>query len=235
MKKRRGSILLVIVFGFVMAMVMAGFMQVSQTLSTTSKDSAKVYADIQTYRAASEMICYQYLTEVEAATVTRDLDSDWLSVTNRAIYTQALGALLDEYDDPEYEETGWSWIKHDPMDVLRSVHVTDESMVNEVMAALDGGYQKFTLKITEPLVIDPVSEDSYETVRRAYMELKPFPVEVNLRVKGEILQDTYMVSKMFLLVTQENVYEVDGSIHLIATLQLVEPEEGCVITRATMV
>lgn len=234
MRKRRGSILLVIVFGLVMAMVMVGFTRLSQTLSTTSKDSAKVYADIQTYRAASEMICYEYLTEVEAAVVTRDLDSDWLSVTNRAIYTQALGAILDYYDDPEYMETGWSWIKHDPTEVLRSVHVTDQSMVDEVIAALDGGYQKFTLKITEPLVIDPLSDDSYETVRRAYLELKPFPVEVNLRVKGEILQDIYMVSKMYLLVTQENVYEMDGSIHMIATLSLVEGEEGCQITRATM-
>lgn len=234
LRRKRGGIMLVIVFGLVMAVVMLGFTRLSQALTTTSKDSAKVYADIQTYRAASEMICYQYLTDVEAAVVTKDLDADWLSITNQAIYSQALGAILEFYDDPDYAGTGWSWLKHDPLDVLETVHITDQSMVDEVMTALSGGYRKFTLRITEPLVIDPVSDDSFETVRKAYLELKPFPVEVDLRVKGEILRDVYMVSKMYLLVTQENVYEVDGTIHVIATLSLVEGEEGCVITRATI-
>lgn len=232
-KKRKGSILLVIVYGFVMAVVMLGFMKLGQALSTGSKDSAQVYCDIQTYRSASELICYQYLTALESAVIQKDLDSDWLSVTNRAIYTQAIEAILDYYNDPEYNDTGYSWVQHDAVDALNSLNITNKDFVGALQSKLNEGYQKFTLTVPEPLIVDPLSDASFEQVRKAYMELKPFQIEVSLRCKGETLVDTYIVSDMFLLVQSENTYEADGSIHMIVTLSFVEAEEGCKINRAT--
>lgn len=216
-----------------MAVVMLGFMKLSQALSTGSKDSAQVYCDVQSYRSVSELICYQYLTALESAVVQKDLDADWLSITNRAIYTQAIETILGVYDDPAYNDTGWSWVKHDAVDALESVNVTKAEFVLQLQELLQEGQQYFTLIVPEPLIVDPLSDDSYEQARKAYMELKPFKVQVTLRAKGETLIDTYVVSDMFLLVQSENVYEVDGSIHMIATLSFVEAEEGCKINRAT--
>lgn len=236
MKKRTGSILVVLVYGAIMSVVMLGFLRLSQALMTSSKDSATIYANVQTYRSAGELCCYQYLTDIEASVVTKDLNADWLSISNRAIYTQAIEAILGVTKDPEYADTGVQWFKHDLIDTLETVNITNPEFVTDIQDVLSGGIQSFSLTVPEPLIVDPLSEKSFEIARRAYLEIQPFVVEIDMRVKGEELHDSFIVSDMFLLVQEQYQYmdEAMLEIHSIATLSFVEGEEGCHIYRASL-
>ena len=227
MKRRKGSLLVVITYGSLMAVVVLGMMTLASSLYSTARDSAKTYSDVQTYRSACEMACYEYVTELEAVTVTKNLDADWISVTGNAIYTQAIDAILESIGSAEDPNV---WRVYDIRDALRMANISDPSILVGLFAKLDGVSQEFCLKVVEPPRLDWENEDSWKRSGDAHIAIEPVIIEINFRVKGEELFERFRVNGLFLEV-QSSDMDVGGSRNEIATLMLVEKEEGVSITR----
>lgn len=230
MRKRKGSFLLVITFGALMAWVTVSMLTVATNLYVVTKDSAKIYSDIQSYRAASELACYQYITDLQGVTVTRDLDADWISVTGQAIYTQALDAIKQALASDSDENT---WAISDVSLALSGLNLSDPAVLTNLLGKLTGARQEFSLVVPEPMKLDWDDADSWSDSDRAYVKLEPFIVEIYLSVRGESLFETFLVDGLFLDVQFSEMEAIDGSgSHDVATLMLTEREDGVSITRA---
>lgn len=229
-RKRRGSLLLVITFGTLMAFVVLGLMTLATSLYSTSKDSAKVYADIQSYRAATELACYQYITDLESVVINKDLDADWISVTGNAVYSQALeaikAALASEVDENV-------WYVSDITTALSGANLSNPVVLTDLLAKVVGVRQSFVLTVPEPFKLDWSDSDSWKNSRGANVALEPVIVEITLEVKGEQLFERFIVDGLYLNVVVSRE-EVGGSKHDVATMVLVERESGVSITRAQL-
>ena len=210
-KRKRGSLLLVLVYGTIMAVVMVNFVQLSQSLSTSSKDSAKVYQDIQDYRAAAELACYSYVTALESVTVTKDLESDWLTVDGAAIMTQALQAIQGEFADPEDSSL---WVQHDVTQAITAMSITNPAVLTNLLGKFVDVKHNLDLKIPEPL-------------RLSRDHIVDFDVEVTLEVKGEMVIEYFKVGNLYLSV--EETKNDEGN--KIVIMNITEGPEGVNIYR----
>lgn len=227
-RKRRGSLLLVITFGTLMAFVVLGLMTLATSLYSTSKDSAKVYADIQSYRAATELACYQYITDLESVIIVKDLDADWISVTGNAVYSQALEAIKAALGSETDENV---WYISDIVTVLSGANLSNPIVLTDLLTKVVGVRQSFGLTVPEPFKLDWTDSDSWKNSRGAHVALEPIVVEIFLEVKGEQLFERFTVDGVYLNVVISRE-EVGESRHDVATMTLVEQESGVSITRA---
>lgn len=229
-RRRRGSLLLVITFATSMAMVAVGMMILATNLYSSARYSADNYADIQSYRAAAEMACYQYITDLESVVVTKDLDADWISVSGNAVYTQALEAIKDSLAS---ETDSLAWFVADVREALSGVNLSDPLVLTELQGKLAGARQSFSLIVPEPFELDWADSNSWRDSDGANIALSPVLVEVTLAVRGETVYDRFTVDGLYLVVniTQQ---EIDGSSHDVATMYLAEMESGVEISRAPL-
>lgn len=229
LKRRRGSFLLVITFGTLMAWVIVSMLTVATSLYSGTRDNARIYSDIQSYRAGTELACYQYITDLQGITVTKDLDSDWISVTNQAIYTQALDAIkatLGADDDPN------RWFVSDLTTALSGANLSDPTVLTDLLGRVAGARQSFALSVPEPLTLNWEDPNSWRSSSGAYAAVVPFVVEVNLSVRAETVSERFIVSGLYLSIDITDQDMADGGRHEIATMRLAEREEGVSITRA---
>lgn len=228
MERRKGNLIVVITFAALMALVILGTMSVGSSLYSTSRDSAKTYSRIQTYRAITELATYQYVTELETAVVTKDLSADWISVSGNAIYTQAIDAIIASIGSTEDSDV---WEVRDAKTALTAMDISDPSILTTIYAEIDGVRQDFQLKVITPLKLDWNDEDSWRNRRGAHVALEPVRVEVTYNIRGEHLFETFYVDGLFLEVTASTM-NVGGEEHDTLTLVLVEKAEGVTINRA---
>lgn len=229
MKRRKGNLIVVVTFAALMTVVIIGTMSVGSSLYSTSRDSAKAYSRIQTYRAVTELACYQYVTSLETAVVTKDLDADWVSVSGNAIYTQAIDAIVASIGTSE-DPTIWE--VRDAKTALTAMDVSDPSILTDIYAELEGVRQEFQLQVIAPLKLDWSDPDSWRNRRGAYVALEPVRIEVSFDVRGEHLFEHFEVDGLYLEVSASELM-VGGERHDTLTLVLVEKAEGVSITRAT--
>lgn len=228
MRQRKGSLLVVITFGVLMAIVVVSMMTLANSLYTESKDTSKIYGDLQSYRAATEMACYQYVTDLQSLTVTKDLDGDWISVSDQAVYSQALDAIKSSLASAEDLD---SWNVTDITAALSGANISNPEVLTSLLAKLTGVRQEFSLKVPEPLTLNWDSEDLVYTKDHSKIPLDPITVEVVLSVKGETIAECFKVSGLYLDITTAKTDVGSGSKHSIVTMMLVEKESGVQITR----
>lgn len=229
MKRRKGSLVVVITFGALLAIVVVGMLSLASSLYTVSRDSAKTYSRLQSYRAATELACYQYVTDLESVVVTKDLNADWVSVSGQAVYTQALEAIVDSIGRTEDTSI---WKVSEIKTALSAANISDPSVLTSLFAEFEGARQSFQLKVIEPLKLDWSNELSWRRRTDAYAALEPVRIEVTLDVRGEHLFEQFDVNGLFLDVKASKQGAADGR-HTVVTLVLVEGEEGVRITRAS--
>lgn len=225
LRPRRGSIIVIVMYGTLMAMVMLMMMQLASTLYTSSKESAKVYPNIQTYRAATELACYQYITDLESVVVTKNLDTDWLSVSDNAVVTQALQAIQDAIADTN-DKTLWK--VDDVTQALQAANISDPSVLTTMLAKLTNVRQEFSLKVPEPIKVDWDDEKSWRNQGDMHGVIEPVTIEVSLQVRGESTFETFLVSGLYLDVQADE--PTPGT--FILTMAIAEEIEGVTINRA---
>lgn len=226
-KERRGSLLLVLTFCLVMAWVTMSMLTLATNLYQGTRSSAQIYADIQTYRAGIELACYQYITDIQGVIVTKDLDGDWLTVSDDAVYSQALEAIKELVAS---DDDANRWKVTDLVTALSGANISNPDILADLFAKVSGVKQYFSLVVPELWILDWSDTDSWGNSSGAHVALKPFVVEIQLDVRGESVSETFTVDGLYLDVTLSDE-TVDGSRHEIATMQLVEKEEGVSITR----
>ena len=212
-----------------MAWVVVSMLILATNLYLSTKDESQIYSDIQTYRAGMELACYQYITDLQGITVTKDLDSDWISVTNQAIYTQALDAIKGELgadDNPN------KWYVSDLATALSGANLSDPTLLTDLLGDIAGARQEFELIVPEPLMLDWENADSWKNNSGAEVAITPFIVEVHLSIKAENFTEMFKVDGLYLSISITDQDVAGGGRHEIATMRLIEKEEGVSITRA---
>lgn len=243
LKRRKGSLLVVVAFGVMMAFVCVLMLSMSNTLTTVTKESAKIYENIQNYRAASELACWKYVNDLQSVVVSKDLDADWVnpmdpgnldwsSVTNRAVYSQALEVIQETQKDPDYTGSGIRWNKDTISEALEGIPLSDASVLPTLFGKFTGYTQLFDLIVPSDMLIKNDSTWSYTRHHEAAFELEPFEVDVNLKIRGETLNERFLVSKLFLYVKIEDSLGAGGVNHHVASMYVSDIEdEGIEIQR----
>lgn len=220
-----------ITFGTTMAFVVLGMLILATNLYRTAQDSAEIYSDIQSYRAATEIAAYQYITDLQAVQVTKDLDGDWISVSGNAVYTQAIQAIQDSLANPE---DGLAWHVTDVRQAISGANLSNPLVVTDLLGLLANAKQSFKLSVPEPIELDWNNPNSWRDRGGADVAIKPIKLEVNLQVRGEQVFERFEVDGLFLTVDISKQEQSDGSKHEIATMQFTEREEGVIISRAPL-
>ena len=90
--KRRGSIMVVIVFGMAMAIIMLGMLRVGSTIYASGVRVTKQYADINSMRAIAQLGAYRYVTDLMSLYAQHNTDTDMPGTTDSVIFQEGLRA-----------------------------------------------------------------------------------------------------------------------------------------------
>lgn len=235
-RKRRGSLLLVLLFGTLMAVVVLGMMTLATNLYTVGRESAHVYEDIQDYRATCEIACYQYITELCSVIVEKDLNASWVdagpTVVDSAIFTQALEIIVGELKSADGSS---DWNKATAREAVSGCGVLDPSILTALVAKISNTdvRQVFVVDLADTLFLEFDPETSHVNRDGAYLKVKPFTVEITFGFRGETLVECFTVSGLNLSVAIGDGVNAGGGETEIATMFLSEDAGGVRITRET--
>lgn len=227
-RRRKGSLLVVLLFAVMMAIVSFGMLSVATTLYSSNAENAKRYANIQSYRSASEIACFQYVNDLEAITVTRNLTTDWVSVTGAAVYSQAIQAIQDEIGRPTNR---FIWNVSDISRAITGAGISDPAVVIHLQSLLAEGRTEFQLAIDDYPTLDYLDIKTFIGRDDVYIALKPFLVNVDLTAKGEVLREKLYVDGLYLSVEKNVIAGAGGAPEVEVTMKLVEGESGVEIYR----
>lgn len=226
--KKGSSLVVVILFASVLAIISVGTLSVAMSLYASGDGSAQVYSDIQSYRAATELACYQYVNDLEAFTVTKNLSVDWISVTKDAVYSEAIKLITDEVSTAE---GSLLWEVTDITPAVAGVGVSNSSLLVKLLALFNGVWTKFQLYLDEYPALNYTSDEGEFAIGESSVPLHPFCVHVDLAVKGETLREELYVEGLFLNVITEKRLNATGGYDTYVTLTLKEGDNGIEIYR----
>lgn len=225
-KPRRGNLIAILLFAVMIAIMSMGTLSVAMTLYSSGRQTAKQYADVQSYRAAIEIACYQYVNELEATTVTKNLSTDWLSVTGPAVYTQAVEVIesaIGKTDNPRV------WDKDTIEEAITGALISDPSVMVNLLALLQEGRNSFVFT-TSGLDIDWAAGESYVSNSESMLKIQPIEVTVDLLAKGEILKEVLYIDGLYLNVSSVSIGSGSNRQTLV-TMNISEGESGVQIYR----
>lgn len=197
LKKRKGSLMLVLVFAFVIAIVMTAAAKITQASATLAKDSATMYESIQYYRSAAEIACWAYVNELQTVTVTKDLEADWLS-SYTSMFAQAINSIQDVFADTSYTGDGYKWNKTTTVDALTGVPLSNSVFLADLISKFTSGNQSFSL--VTPVQLEVAASNDFDDITHGsgrYV-ISPFLVEVDIRALGEDIHEKFYVSNLVL-------------------------------------
>lgn len=227
-QRRRGSLLAIILFSALIAIIAVGTLTVATTLYTSNEKSMHIYGNLQSYRAATELSCYQYLNDLEAITVTDDIDANWVSVTESAVYTEAIRLITDAVST---EEGSLTWRTTDAVSAIGGTPVSDSSIMVKLIGLLQSGSTKFKLYMTEYPSLDWLSDSAEFEIGDMSIPLNPVPVSIDLSVKGESLSEELYIYGLYLhVITEERLME-SGRYDTFVTVSIEEGEDNFGIYR----
>ena len=218
--------LIVVSLALSMSFVVVSMFTVATNSYKSSKDSAKMYAKIQSYRAAVELSTYQYVTDLQSVIVNKDLDGDWLSVSGGAIVTQALELIKEECGsstDPNI------WKCQNISEAITGANLSDATVVTKLLGEFAGVRQEYMLCVPEPFEFD--WNDAHNS--DYHVALKPITVEVTLKVKAETIYERFIVDNLYLDIDEQQI-EVGPDTHTFLTMKLECGIDGVSIHRNSL-
>ena len=226
-KKRRGSIMVVFVFSVFVAILMLGMMRVGLTLYANGRAQESEYADIQTYRSIAEVACYQYVKDLMACVATRNVSADMPGTAESVIYDESIMAIQQELAYvPTPKPEHWPYLEWRIQDATLALGATELSgdpvMVSLLEPLISGGSHTFQLTLTSDLALDYDSADNYYGVTESYIALRPFEVQVKLKIKSEVILTTFEVYNLFLDVVRHEMPTGDGGSYLSASMRIIK-------------
>lgn len=231
-KARRGSLIAVLLFAVVIAIVCFGMLMVASSLYTANEENATHYANVQSYRSAAEMAVYQYATDLQAVVLTKNLDTDWIGVSGPAIYTEGLTLIAEtigQNSAPAGETPNHLKWKVDTIQTaIGAANVSNPAVLANLLAELDVGRSIFELTIDDYPDIDWTSSSSWIVGKEAMLKIAPIGVKVKLTVRGEQLLEHMFIDGLFLHVVRERIPndDDDDTRSTIVTLQIVTSASG---------
>lgn len=229
-ERRKANLLLVLLFAMTIAIVSFGTLALAMTLYASGNDSAKRYAEYQSYRAAIEVSVYQYVADLCSVSVRRDLNSDWISVSDSAVYSQGLELIQETIGT---EEDRLVWKVTDITEAISAAPMTDATIATSLLGSVSvEGIKEFQLKSAD---VPSINYESLNNVINdkglSIFELNPIEVDVHLRVRGEILDEKLYVSGLVLNSNYEAYRNEFGKLVENVSMQIKEGEAGIDIYR----
>lgn len=225
---KKGSLLAIILFAFMMGIIGMGTMTIAFTMYASGQESSKRYADFQTYRAATEMATYNYIKDLETIVVEHTLDGDWLSQANTVVFDDALQQIVNEVgltaEPLTYRVTTAE-------SAIGGTAASDMSIVTKTVGAVTAHYNAFKLFLLDYPALDYEDPTAYLVFGETNVPLKPVEVHVNLQVKGESLKEKIYVDGLFLNVIAETNDSPTGGYISKLTMKIVEGANGLTIFR----
>lgn len=226
-KKRRGSIIAVFLFAVAISIMSVGSLAVASTLYTSNEESAKNYADMQTYRTAAEIACYRYIMELQTVLVTQDTTASVLGSVGPTIYTESLELIQNKIGQTDKPLV---WKTKTINEALAGTVLSDPTIIVNLLAKLGLRETVFELSIADYPTIDWTSGESFISKTEAQLRLEPLEVHVFLQVGSEVVKETLWVDGLRLLVDAERDPAVAGGSTTV-TLKIVERDKGVQIYR----
>lgn len=227
-KERQGTLLAILLFAIMIAIMSFGTTAVANTLYASNKETATRYSHIQSYRSATEIACYQYLNDMQALIVTKSLTGEWVSVSGSAVYTQAIDAIVEQLGTAE---DAMIWRVSTIENAIGGASVSDPAIVTNLLGLLAEGRVDFQLRLADYPEIDWEAGESYVGRDESQLKLKPFEIIVDLTAKGEVLKERLFVDGLFLNVLQSKVNVPGGGRDTLVTMSIVPSQEGVQIYR----
>ena len=226
-KRRSGSLIAILLFAVVIAIMSFGTASVASTLYASNEESATRYAHIQSYRAATEIACYQYINDLQAITVTKNLSGDWVSVSGSAIYTQSVEVITEQLG---MTDSPLVWKVSTIEAAIAGATVSDPAIVTNLLGLLAEGRADFQLSLVDYPDIDWTAGESYISRDESQLKLKPLEVIVELTAKGEVLKEHLYISGLYLNVLQM-VERTETGRQTTVTMNITTGEKGVQIYR----
>lgn len=222
-KTRKGSLLAILLFAVIIAIMSFGTVSVATTLYASNNESTRRYSHIQSYRAATEIAAYQYISDLQAVNVTKNLNADWISVSGGAVYTQALELIVNEIGTVDEPLT---WKTLDIIHALSGAPVQNPEVLTNLLGLLGQGRAEFKLSIVDYPEIEWNAGESYVSRDESQLKLRPIEIVVELIAKGEVLKEHLFVSGLHLDVLQMKVGR-----DTLVTMNITTGEKGVQIYR----
>lgn len=191
---RKGNLMLVILYGTVLAFVLVGMMSLAAAYRKSLRDSGEDYADFQTFRAVTEIACYACIRDLQSQEVTIDAGAEWLSVSDNIMCLEALDAIQKAVFGDSYG----TWGQTDAKQIISSVGVTDPDVILDMQALLSKGSYDLKIKSLGPMDLNWEDSETYISRTAGHIAVAPFSVLVEFDARNERLREEFVVSGLYL-------------------------------------
>lgn len=223
LRPRKGNLLIITMFAVAIAIVTFVTLQVMTSVYASARENAKQYANIQSYRAMSEIACYTYITELCAQTEVVDLAAGFISPSTPGMYSTVLQGVQDSIgsaSDPLV------WRTSKITSALSGAVISDPQVTVDLLGLCSKGINEFELKLANYPEIDWSAEGNSVSGGSGLLAIYPLEVNIRLRIRGEMIKETFLVYGLKLSVEREG-RPSDGKL----IVQIVESDEGVKIYR----
>lgn len=194
-RRRRGSIAVVIVFATMMAIVVLGMFRVGTTLYASDRNNEKGYAEIQTMEAVAQIGCYRYVNDLMALSAEKVLEDDMPGTPQSVVYSDC---VEDMWRSIGTAEDPYIWNVRDINTVMNGLAIANPDILLDTISKLTGVVNEFTLHLEEDLILDFSSEDAYLGTTDISIPLRPVKVEVVFAMRGQRIVEHYEVEGLIL-------------------------------------
>lgn len=224
LKKRRGSIAMVLVFGTSIAVLSVGMLRVAVAMNASSRTMQKQYAELQNMSAICDVSCYEFITDVMAASAVVRLDHVMPGMPSFSVYQEGLSAIQTEF--APYVDGASTWVVDDVTRAIFTVGNANEEIQAMLLSLVTGREQSFKLEVVSPFDPNYDSEDVYIGIDEVRVPLEPIQIRVTLKVKSNIVTEYYSVEGLCMRVRLGTSIDEHGNEFDSATVCIAEDTNG---------
>lgn len=226
--KRKGSLVVVVIFSMMMAIISFGLLGVATALYVQNEDSSGRYANLQTYRAATEIAAYQYCNDLQTVIVTRSLSGEWLNVTGSAVITQSLEEIQKAVST---NSNNLVWKVGTIQEAVSGASVSNPQIMVNLLGLLNEGVTNFKLSVADTPQIDYSTGEGYISADESMFKLQPIEMHIHLTALGESLDEVLYVDGLYIHILRDNIIGVGGFRDTVFTIKVIQGESGVQIYR----
>lgn len=215
-KKLKGNIVLVLIFAMTTFLLCFALFQQTVAISDYSRSNAQRYSDKMSDRAAVELATYQFVTDLEAVSMTQDISTEWLTKPIAQRYADALDTVTEYTIDASTNR----WVSTDISNIIVGCGVSDTELLTNLSAKVLGS--EFYIELVDYPALDWSNADNSIVDDSGKVYLEDLEVHTYLKQKGSVIDENFIIRGLYL------EYTLNGTI---VSAKISEDLEGVEILR----
>ena len=176
-----------------MIFVLMGLMNVALTYHLSMKDNSKDYALYQTYKSISEISANSFVINLSSQSVNVNTDSEWLSVSSNARYTNALTSMTENItQSPEYK----LWNVKDINNILLISGISNNDISKHINNAVKNKSVDLSLRV-DNITLDWDNEENYNTKNEGHIALN-LSITVTVKTATDTIEDKFNIKGLYI-------------------------------------